>query len=361
MERFQAILTGIARLVLGLIPFIAIGALLLLALLSSAIPDVPTFALDGPSLLAPAIMTMVVAGLLWPLLLLGVNRLPMSRPLSDGLIGVVTGIVAAAILILPSSFAMDVGLMTKALIAVGTGLIAGAVGALYWWIAIDSKTLWMAVAKFAVFTVALFIYREIRTIGVDDAHEQQTAVNGTTSFGTSPSEVKEGSTLSTDTQSNEQKNLQDGITAGRRGDHATAVRLLKPIAESGNTDAQVELGMILAQKDYDPEPDYPAALKWMQRAYDQGRTDVESKIVSLKKLVDLDTQLTDTRRDIEKLDEFGTKLDRLETLMKENCGTRTCAIVDGKIVYKTQNGLYWHYRNGRILPREKWPSSEGSQ
>jgi len=38
--------------------------------------------------------------------------------------------------------------------------------------------------------------------------------------------------------------FEDGVAAYQRGDYATALRLLQPLAEHGNADAQFNLGII---------------------------------------------------------------------------------------------------------------------
>jgi TPR repeat protein len=41
--------------------------------------------------------------------------------------------------------------------------------------------------------------------------------------------------------------LEDGIAAYRSGDYATALRILRPLAEQGNSTAQVFLGLMYSQ------------------------------------------------------------------------------------------------------------------
>jgi hypothetical protein len=68
--------------------------------------------------------------------------------------------------------------------------------------------------------------------------------------------------------------LEDGIAAYRRGDYATAVRLLHPLAEQGNAVAQYNLGaMYAAGKGV--AHDYRDGAKWFGRAAEQGNADAQ--------------------------------------------------------------------------------------
>jgi TPR repeat protein len=63
--------------------------------------------------------------------------------------------------------------------------------------------------------------------------------------------------------------LDDGVGAELRGDYATAMRLLRPLAEQGNADAQFELGFMYQYGEGVPE-DYEQAVAWYRKAADQG-------------------------------------------------------------------------------------------
>jgi TPR repeat protein len=63
--------------------------------------------------------------------------------------------------------------------------------------------------------------------------------------------------------------LDDGVAAYQRGDYATAMRLLRPLADQGNPDAQFNLGMMCAHGHGAPQ-DYGEAVKWYRKAADQG-------------------------------------------------------------------------------------------
>ena len=59
--------------------------------------------------------------------------------------------------------------------------------------------------------------------------------------------------------------FEDATAAHGRGDYATAMRLLRPLADQGNADAQFNLGVI-----YEVAQDYAEAVKWFRKAAEQG-------------------------------------------------------------------------------------------
>ena len=63
--------------------------------------------------------------------------------------------------------------------------------------------------------------------------------------------------------------FQKGLTAAQSGDFATALREWKPLAEQGNADAQNNLGLMYREGQGVPQ-DYKTAVKWYQRAAEQG-------------------------------------------------------------------------------------------
>ncbi len=62
---------------------------------------------------------------------------------------------------------------------------------------------------------------------------------------------------------------EDGKAAYKRGDHATALRLWRPLAEQGNANAQHYLGNMYANGHGVPQ-DYAEAVKWHRKAAEQG-------------------------------------------------------------------------------------------
>src|SRR6266446_5952317 len=67
--------------------------------------------------------------------------------------------------------------------------------------------------------------------------------------------------------------LEDAGAAYKRGDYATAMKLVRPVAEQGNTSAQYNLGTMYYNGE-GTRRDYAEALKWYRMAADHG--DVES-------------------------------------------------------------------------------------
>ena len=61
----------------------------------------------------------------------------------------------------------------------------------------------------------------------------------------------------------------DGIEAYAKGDYATAMRLLRPIAEQGDASAQFNLGFMYANGQGVPQ-DYATAVSWYRKAAEQG-------------------------------------------------------------------------------------------
>jgi TPR repeat protein len=63
--------------------------------------------------------------------------------------------------------------------------------------------------------------------------------------------------------------LEDANPAYQRGDYATAMRLYRPLAEQGNTDAQAAVG-VMYEDGQGVSQDYAEAAKWYRLAADQG-------------------------------------------------------------------------------------------
>ena len=64
--------------------------------------------------------------------------------------------------------------------------------------------------------------------------------------------------------------LDDGRDAYQRGDYAAALRLLRPLADSGNPDAQVFIGMSYEFGD-GVMKDTAQAVKWYRQAAAEGQ------------------------------------------------------------------------------------------
>ena len=72
---------------------------------------------------------------------------------------------------------------------------------------------------------------------------------------------------------------EEAIAANARGDYASAMRLLRPLAEQGHADAQSSLGDMYALGWGIPQ-DYPEAVKWYGKAADQGNASAHTTLGS---------------------------------------------------------------------------------
>ena len=68
--------------------------------------------------------------------------------------------------------------------------------------------------------------------------------------------------------------LEEGVEAFDRGDYGTALRLLRPLAEKGNPDAQINLGNMYFDGNGVPQ-DYAESVSWYLLAADQGNADAQ--------------------------------------------------------------------------------------
>jgi len=67
---------------------------------------------------------------------------------------------------------------------------------------------------------------------------------------------------------------EDSIDAHRRGDYATALRLLRPLAEQGNAHAQVDMGIMYLEGS-GVTRDFKEAVRWCRLAADQGNAEAQ--------------------------------------------------------------------------------------
>ena len=70
---------------------------------------------------------------------------------------------------------------------------------------------------------------------------------------------------------------EDALSAYRRGDYATAMRLLRPLAEQGNAGAQNYLGVMYEGGRGVPK-DYKQAVVWYRKAADQGDASAQANL-----------------------------------------------------------------------------------
>ena len=68
--------------------------------------------------------------------------------------------------------------------------------------------------------------------------------------------------------------FEDAVLAYNKGDYATALRLLRPLANQGNVSAQYNLGGMYAKGQGVPQ-DYAEAVKWYRLAANQGDADAQ--------------------------------------------------------------------------------------
>ena len=71
--------------------------------------------------------------------------------------------------------------------------------------------------------------------------------------------------------------FEDAQVASDRGDHATALRLWRPLADQGHAGAQFHLGAMFANGRGVPQDDVQA-LKWFRLAADQGEAKAQSNL-----------------------------------------------------------------------------------
>ena len=65
-----------------------------------------------------------------------------------------------------------------------------------------------------------------------------------------------------------------GVAAYNRGDYATALRELRPLAEQGVAEAQLNLALMYANGRGVPQ-DYAEAMKWYRKAAEQGHAEAQ--------------------------------------------------------------------------------------
>jgi TPR repeat protein len=63
--------------------------------------------------------------------------------------------------------------------------------------------------------------------------------------------------------------FQKGLAADERGDHATALKEFRPLAELGHPGAQYKLGAMYGAGKGVPR-DYATAVKWLRKAAERG-------------------------------------------------------------------------------------------
>jgi len=74
--------------------------------------------------------------------------------------------------------------------------------------------------------------------------------------------------------------FEDGEAAYERGDYVTALRLMRPLAEQGQTNAQYFIGMMYAIGN-GVRQDYVEAVKWFRKAAEQGDASAQNSLGSM--------------------------------------------------------------------------------
>jgi TPR repeat protein len=74
--------------------------------------------------------------------------------------------------------------------------------------------------------------------------------------------------------------LDDARAADRRGDYAAELRLLRPLAEQGNVEAQEALGALYSGGHGVPQ-DYVEAAKWFRSAAEQGFAEAQDSLARM--------------------------------------------------------------------------------
>jgi len=71
--------------------------------------------------------------------------------------------------------------------------------------------------------------------------------------------------------------FQEGVAAYSQGDFAVAMNKLQPVAEHGNADAQLRLGLMYREGKGVPK-DEQQALVWLNKAAEQGQTEAQENL-----------------------------------------------------------------------------------
>ena len=74
--------------------------------------------------------------------------------------------------------------------------------------------------------------------------------------------------------------FEDGEAAYERGDYATALRLMHPLAEQGQANAQFSIGIMYAIGK-GVRQDYVEAVKWFRKAAEQGDASAQNSLGSM--------------------------------------------------------------------------------
>jgi len=70
---------------------------------------------------------------------------------------------------------------------------------------------------------------------------------------------------------------QEGLDAYAQGDYAVALKKLQPVAERGNADAQLRLGLMYREGNGVPKDD-KQAVAWLSKAAEQGQSEAQENL-----------------------------------------------------------------------------------
>jgi len=71
--------------------------------------------------------------------------------------------------------------------------------------------------------------------------------------------------------------IEDGISAFKKGDYATALRLLRPLADKGNAFAETDLGFIY-NNGWGVRQNHTEAMRWFRKAAEQGIAQAQGQL-----------------------------------------------------------------------------------
>jgi TPR repeat protein len=78
-----------------------------------------------------------------------------------------------------------------------------------------------------------------------------------------------------------EKTFKEAKTALKKQDHQAAMKILRPLADQGDADAQYYLGWINSYGGRNVKPDYLEAMNWYRKAADQGYAEAHIMIASM--------------------------------------------------------------------------------
>jgi TPR repeat protein len=121
--------------------------------------------------------------------------------------------------------------------------------------------------------------------------------------------------------------LIDVGAAYRKGHYETAARLVRPLAEQGNVDAQARLAYLYANGEGVPQ-DYEAAVGWYQKAAEQGNAIAQYNLGDMYRVGEGVSGGQNRRRGVRRDDHGRSVIDQFD----RNC--RKTAVADRSVEFK---------------------------